>query len=70
MTNVICDACKKSVPNAVRKKSYFTILNKSLCVQCEKEMQEILKVKMVKRGHYSIAGYKDEVKETLGKICK
>ena len=50
MINVICDMCKKPIPEAVKDKNYVTFMDKSLCVSCMREFQDEVREIMEEEG--------------------
>lgn len=70
MTSVICDHCKKSIPNAVRQVNYKTILDKTLCLPCNKELDEVVNERVYKDGSYSLDGFKTYLRDELEKYTR
>lgn len=80
MINIICDMCKKSIPNARRDINYFTARNRALCVTCYDEfLQEVNSMmnevgvsqnNSVKFENYSFGTYKEVFRDTLEELCK
>lgn len=71
MTSIICDSCKKSVPNAMREENYWTIVNRDLCASCYKELKLNVEDTLVpQRPHYSLELYKRQLMASLTHFCK
>ncbi len=70
MMNIICDACKKTVPNAARERNYFTILNRAVCVSCKERLEDILRKEMFKKSTYTYEMYQNLYKSKLNEICR
>ncbi len=71
MVSIVCDSCKRVVPNAYRGETYFTLVNRELCKSCYKDL--LLKVEDTlepRRPHYTLAGYKSELLTTLSRLTK
>lgn len=69
MISVICDSCKKPIPNAQRERNYFTILDKNLCVPCNDKIHEKVREEMSKKPRYIFKEYKKILAQTVHKMC-
>ncbi|MCD6120268.1 MAG: hypothetical protein J7K04_00350 [Spirochaetales bacterium] len=69
MITVTCDACKKTIPNAVKDKNYTTILDKNLCLPCKEELENSVSGQMAKKPRYLLKEYKKILAQTLNKMC-
>ena len=69
MITVTCDACKKTIPNAVREKNYTTILDKNLCLPCREELENSVSEQMAEKSRYMLKEYKKILAQTLNKMC-
>jgi hypothetical protein len=70
MLNVICDICKKSVPGAKRETTYFTALNKNMCLDCKLKLENKVKEEMAAAKAYRLVDYKKVFTNNLMKLCK
>ena len=69
MITVTCDACKKTIPNAVREKNYTTVLDKNLCLPCREELKNLVSEQMAKKPRYTLKDYKKILTQSLNKMC-
>ncbi len=71
MTSIMCDSCKKPVPDALRGETYYTLLNRDLCAACFKDLHlAVQEVMEPRRPQYSFTDYRKEFVATLNKFCK
>ena len=80
MINIICDMCKKPIPDARKDVNYFSEKDKSLCIECHRELiQEVDSImdeaggsqrNSVKYDNYSFQTYKEVFDDTLEELCK
>ena len=69
MISVICDACKKPIPNAERERNYFTLLDKNLCTNCNEKLYERVHNEMSKKPRFVFKEYKKILAQTVSKMC-
>ncbi len=70
MVSVICDACKKPVPDARREINYFSILDKNLCYTCKEKLDATVKEKMSQKPRYVFKEYKKVLAQTVKEMCE
>ncbi len=70
MVSVICDACKKPIPEAQREINYFSILDKNLCYTCKEKLDNTVKEKMAQRPRYIFKEYKKILAQTVKEMCE
>jgi len=77
MTNIICDMCKKSIPDASRRYSwetrddrYSTIYDKDICPSCLDKLDNSVNKKMQSSTIYGYKDYRSNAKSILMKSCK
>ena len=69
MVNIICNSCKKSIPEPNREVNYFTIMNGSFCEECRDQLLLDIKAKMKEYETYSFATYREEFEEMVNSKC-
>ncbi len=70
MMNIICDCCKKAVPNASRGRNYFTYLNKAVCYSCKEELELAVRKEMFRKPSYTYDTYQKVFTAKLNELCK
>ncbi len=70
MVSVICDACKKTIPDAQREMNYFSILDKNFCSTCKEELDRTVKEKMSEKPRYLFKEYKKVLAQTVKEMCE
>ncbi len=70
MVAVICDSCKKEISDARRGENYVSMMDKTLCFNCNDKLNEMSKESMKNQSVYTIKKYTDSKIKILSKICK
>lgn len=80
MLQVICDICKKPIPNAEKDNNYVTYQNRALCIPCYRDFQDEVRGIMEEYGQaeptklkyksYDFNVYKNVFRDTLHEMCK
>lgn len=77
MTNIICDMCKKPIPDAIRRYSwstrdqrYDTILDKDICPSCLDKLNNNVMKKMANSSTFGYKEHRANTKSILLKSCK
>ena len=77
MTNIICDICKKPIPDAVRIYSwekryerYDTIKDKDICPDCLAQLEEEIYAEMEKRADFQFLDTKKIMTDKLESLSK
>ena len=77
MTNIICDMCKKSIPDASRRYSwntrnerYDTILDKDICPSCLDKLDNSVNKEMQSSTVFGYKDYRSNAVSLLKKSCK
>jgi hypothetical protein len=69
MTAIVCDSCKKVVPNARKDVNYAVHMEKDVCVACREELEDITKKQMLARSPYTFKDYWTAYTANLNKMC-
>jgi hypothetical protein len=77
MTNIICDICKKPIPDAVRVYSwekryerYDTIKDKDICPDCLFRLDEEIHAELEKKDKFEFHEVKDILNDKLESLSK
>jgi hypothetical protein len=70
MINVICDSCKKAIPDAQKDVNVFYVLDKTLCKSCEGKINEAAAEQMSRSKSYSIKQFHDKYIKEMQRRCK
>ncbi|WP_020612292.1 hypothetical protein [Sediminispirochaeta bajacaliforniensis] len=69
MISIVCDVCKKAVPNAMPGKNFIYVTDKAICKSCEAELEEKTRAALTKDPQYSLAGFQSHYLGILRKMC-
>jgi len=76
MLHIICDICKKQIPEAItsfswgkREKNYRIVLDKAICSSCMEKFDEELKNTMSEKSEYGFLDHTRVLKSTLERMC-
>jgi hypothetical protein len=70
MISIVCDSCKKAIPNAMSGVNFFYVTNKSLCKACEKGIEEKTRDDVLQDGRYTLKGYRKHYLNNIEKQCR
>jgi len=70
MTAIVCDACKKAIPAAMRNVNYMSVLDKELCEECADELLNTTKLQMKPRRPYTFKDYNESLVRNLSQMTK
>jgi len=70
MTAIVCDACKKAIPAAMRGINYMSLLDKELCEECGDELLNTTKVQMKQRRPYTFKDYNESLTRNLQQMTR
>ena len=75
MTVIVCDACGKEMPNAVRGDSvgkgvdYITYMDKDFCVDCYDELEFTVRKISRQRDPFVLGENKEIVRQVVEQMC-
>jgi hypothetical protein len=70
MINVICDSCKKAIPDAKSGVTVTYVQDKAICEPCREKLENSVREQMQKSKSYSLKEYQDKYIKELQKQCK
>ncbi|MEW5816762.1 MAG: hypothetical protein AB1798_15380 [Spirochaetota bacterium] len=70
MVVVMCDMCKKPVPEATRDKNFFTIRDKYICRPCKKNFDRRLQDALEDSKPYTLQKYVHSMWSNIEKACR
>jgi hypothetical protein len=75
MTEIVCDICRKVIPNSVRSYSwesrnerYDTILDKDVCPACLDELDGAIRQVMETEDQYTYGGHRETLVSKLEEL--
>jgi hypothetical protein len=68
MTSIVCDICRKLVPDARKDVNYVAVLDKDICVACQEDLLNATKKQMLTRRPYLFKDYQETLTKTLAKM--
>ena len=70
MQQIICDACRKQIKDAMRGINYVTVTNKTMCLPCNKKFEDKLSVTMMNKKKYMFMDGKKTLVDSLNRMCR
>ncbi len=68
MTDIVCDVCGTSVPDARKDWNYVTLMDKDLCLDCEEKLRVTMRKTTGARRPIVFKEYQDSLAKTLNKM--
>ena len=76
MTNILCDICKRPIPEAIRSYSwatrfdrYDTLKDKDFCVDCQTVLEKAVDEELAKNEDYRFVDQKRILNQKLEELC-
>lgn len=69
MITIICDACKKAIPNARSGVNTVYIGDKTMCKKCEAELEGRTRDALAREREYTLMSFKNHYTSLLRKMC-
>jgi hypothetical protein len=69
MITIVCDACKKAIPNAQSGKNLIFIRDKMLCLSCDSDLEAKTRVSVSKNRTYTLTDFQNNYLANLRKMC-
>ncbi len=68
MTDIVCDVCRKAVPDARKDWNYVTLMDKDLCLDCEEKLRVTMRKITSTHRPVVFKEYQDTLAKTLNKL--
>jgi hypothetical protein len=68
MTSIICDGCGKEIVNAQKDRTFITMLDKELCLNCEEKLRLIMRQQTFAHRPIIFKEYQESLSRNLTKL--
>lgn len=68
MTSIICDGCNKEIANAQKDRTYVTMMDKDLCLNCEEKLRVVMRQHTFAHRPVIFKEYQDNLTRNLTKM--